>query len=70
MLEKISFRKGYLYGFINYKPDKIFVIYILAILELLQLSLVTIVIGGIQQFWVEDRNSADRVGYELDNKRF
>jgi segregation and condensation protein A len=41
--------------FIVYKPDKIFVIYtFLAILELLQLSLVTITIGeGFNNFWVE-----------------
>ncbi len=41
--------------FINYKPDKIFVIYtFLAILELLQLALVTIKIGdGFNNFWVE-----------------
>jgi segregation and condensation protein A len=41
--------------FISYKPDKIFVIYtFLAILELLQLSLVTITIGeGFNNFWVE-----------------
>ncbi|WP_162343489.1 segregation and condensation protein A [Cyclobacterium salsum] len=41
--------------FINYKPDKIFVIYtFLAILELLQLAMVTIKIGeGFNNFWVE-----------------
>jgi len=41
--------------FIEYNPDKIFVIYtFLAILELLQLSLVTIKIGeGFNNFWVE-----------------
>ncbi|KEO73387.1 segregation and condensation protein A [Anditalea andensis] len=41
--------------FIDYNPDKIFVIYtFLAILELLQLSLVTIKIGeGFNNFWVE-----------------
>jgi segregation and condensation protein A len=41
--------------FINYKPEKIFVIYtFLAILELLQLALVTIKIGeGFNNFWVE-----------------
>lgn len=41
--------------FIEIKPDKIFVIYtFLAILELLQLSLVTIKIGeGFNNFWVE-----------------
>lgn len=41
--------------FIEMKPDKIFVIYtFLAILELLQLSLVTITIGeGFNNFWVE-----------------
>ncbi|MFO7823082.1 MAG: segregation/condensation protein A [Cyclobacterium sp.] len=41
--------------FIVYNPDKIFVIYtFLAILELLQLALVTIKIGeGFNNFWVE-----------------
>ncbi len=41
--------------FIEMKPDKIFVIYtFLAILELLQLALVTIKIGeGFNNFWVE-----------------
>jgi segregation and condensation protein A len=41
--------------FIEYNPEKIFVIYtFLAILELLQLSLVTIRIGeGFNNFWVE-----------------
>ncbi|MDN3689627.1 segregation and condensation protein A [Cyclobacterium jeungdonense] len=41
--------------FIAYKPDKIFVIYtFLAILELLQLAMVTIKIGeGFNNFWVE-----------------
>lgn len=56
VLEKISFKKKVPFGeFISYKPDKIFVIYtFLAILELLQLSLVTIVIGdGFNNFWVE-----------------
>lgn len=56
VLEKISFRERVPFtDFISYKPDKIFVIYtFLAILELLQLSLVTIVIGeGFNNFWVE-----------------
>lgn len=56
VLEKISFKdKVPFTDFISYKPDKIFVIYtFLAILELLQLSLVTIVIGeGFNNFWVE-----------------
>jgi segregation and condensation protein A len=56
VLEKISFKKqGPFSEFITYKPDKIFVIYtFLAILELLQLSRVTIVIGeGFNNFWVE-----------------
>ena len=56
VLEKISFKKqGPFTEFITYKPDKIFVIYtFLAILELLQLSQVTIVIGeGYNNFWVE-----------------
>lgn len=56
VLEKISFKKQVPFTeFITYKPDKIFVIYtFLAILELLQLSQVTIVIGeGFNNFWVE-----------------
>ncbi len=56
VLEKISFKIPVPFTeFIEYKPDKIFVIYtFLAILELLQLSLVTIVIGeGYNNFWVE-----------------
>jgi segregation and condensation protein A len=56
VLEKISFKKQVPFSeFITYKPDKIFVIYtFLAILELLQLSRVTIVIGeGFNNFWVE-----------------
>lgn len=56
VLEKITFRKQVPFSeFIQYKPDKIFVIYtFLAILELLQLSQVTIIIGeGYNNFWVE-----------------
>jgi segregation and condensation protein A len=56
VLEKISFKKQVPFTeFISYKPDKIFVIYtFLAILELLQLSQVTIFIGeGYNNFWVE-----------------
>jgi segregation and condensation protein A len=56
VLEKISFKKQVPFTeFITYKPDKIFVIYtFLAILELLQLSQVTILIGeGYNNFWVE-----------------
>ncbi len=56
VLEKISFKKQVPFSeFITYKPDKIFVIYtFLAILELLQLSQVTIIIGeGYNNFWVE-----------------
>jgi segregation and condensation protein A len=56
VLEKISFKKQVPFEeFIQFKPDKIFVIYtFLAILELLQLSLVTIIIGdGYNNFWVE-----------------
>lgn len=56
VLEKISFKKKVPFDeFISYKPDKIFVIYtFLAILELLQLSMVTIIIGdGFNNFWVE-----------------
>lgn len=50
MKERIPFTE-----LILYQPDKIFVIYtFLAILELLQLSLVTIKIGdGFNNFWVE-----------------
>ncbi|AGA77268.1 segregation and condensation protein A [Echinicola vietnamensis] len=56
VLDKISFKKRMPFtDFIDYKPDKIFVIYtFLAILELLQLSLVTIKLGeGFNNFWVE-----------------
>ena len=56
VLEKISFKKQVPFEeFINYNPEKIFVIYtFLAILELLQLSMVTIIIGeGYNNFWVE-----------------
>lgn len=56
VLEKISFKKKVPFSdFITYQPDKIFVIYtFLAILELLQLSQVTIIIGeGFNNFWVE-----------------
>ncbi|MBS9524343.1 segregation/condensation protein A [Litoribacter alkaliphilus] len=56
VLEKLSFSDRVPFTqFISYKPDKIFVIYtFLAILELLQLSLVTIKIGeGFNNFWVE-----------------
>ena len=56
VLEKIRFKIPVPFTeFITYKPDKIFVIYtFLAILELLQLSQVTIVIGeGYNNFWVE-----------------
>lgn len=56
VMEKISFRDKIPFTeFIDYKPDKIFVIYtFLAILELLQLSMVTITIGeGFNNFWVE-----------------
>nr|WP_283774014.1 segregation/condensation protein A [Aquiflexum sp. TKW24L] len=49
--------------FINYKPEKIFVIYtFLAILELLQLSMVTITIGeGFNNFWVEKQETVPSV---------
>lgn len=56
VMEKISFKDRVPFSdFITYKPDKIFVIYtFLAILELLQLSMVTITIGeGFNNFWVE-----------------
>jgi segregation and condensation protein A len=60
VLEKMSFRDKIPFTeFISYKPDKIFVIYtFLAILELLQLALVTIVIGeGFNNFWVEKKET-------------
>lgn len=49
--------------FISYKPEKIFVIYtFLAILELLQLSMVTITIGeGFNNFWVEKQETVPSV---------
>ncbi|PSL00497.1 segregation and condensation protein A [Cecembia rubra] len=56
VMEKISFKDRVPFSdFVSYKPDKIFVIYtFLAILDLLQLSLVTITIGeGFNNFWVE-----------------
>ncbi|MFC3880013.1 segregation and condensation protein A [Algoriphagus namhaensis] len=56
VLERVSLKKRMPFSdFIDYKPDKIFVIYtFLAILELLQLSEVTLVIGeGFNNFWVE-----------------
>lgn len=56
VLEKLSFKNQVPFiDFISFKPDKIFVIYtFLAILELLQLSQVTILIGeGYNNFWVE-----------------
>ena len=56
VLERIAFKKQVPFTeFIQYQPDKIFVIYtFLAILELLQLSQVTIIIGeGYNNFWVE-----------------
>lgn len=62
VLEKISLKKQVPFtDFINYKTDKIFVIYtFLAILELLQLELVTIVIGeGFNNFWVEKTESLE-----------
>ena len=56
VLEKIRFKKQVPFEeLILYNPEKIFVIYtFLAILELLQLSMVTIIIGeGYNNFWVE-----------------
>jgi len=56
VMEKTNFKDKVPFSdFIAYKPDKIFVIYtFLAILELLQLSMVTIIIGeGFNNFWVE-----------------
>jgi segregation and condensation protein A len=60
VMEKISFKDRVPFtDFITYKPDKIFVIYtFLAILELLQLSLVSITIGdGFNNFWVEKKET-------------
>lgn len=56
VLEKISFKKQVPFTeLISYNPDKIFVIYtFLAILELLQLSELTLILGeGLNNFWVE-----------------
>ena len=56
VLEKISFKKQVPFtDLISYKPEKIFVIYpFLAILELLQLSELTLILGeGFNNFWVE-----------------
>lgn len=56
VLEKISFKKQVPFTeLISYNPDKIFVIYtFLAILELLQLSELTLILGeGFNNFWVE-----------------
>jgi segregation and condensation protein A len=56
VLEKISFKKQVPFTeLISYKPEKIFVIYtFLAILELLQLSELTLILGeGFNNFWVE-----------------
>ena len=56
VLEKISFKKRVPFTeLISYKPEKIFVIYtFLAILELLQLSELTLILGeGFNNFWIE-----------------
>ena len=56
VLEKIRFKKQVPFTeLISYKPEKIFVIYtFLAILELLQLSELTLILGeGFNNFWVE-----------------
>ena len=56
VLEKISFQKQVSFmELISYKPEKIVVIYtFLAILELLQLSELTLILGeGYNNFWVE-----------------
>ena len=56
VLEKISFKKQVPFTeLISYNPEKIFVIYtFLAILELLQLSELTLILGeGYNNFWVE-----------------
>ena len=56
VLEQTSFRNQVPFSeLISFNPEKIFVIYtFLAILELLQLSQVTIIIGeGYNNFWVE-----------------
>lgn len=64
VLEKINLKNAIPFtDFIGYKSDKIFVIYtFLAILELLQLSLITIRIGeGFNNFWVEKTQSLPTV---------
>ena len=64
VLEKISLKNILPFtDFIGYNTDKIFVIYtFLAILELLQLSLITIKIGeGFNNFWVEKIQSLPTV---------
>jgi len=56
VLERTSFKQQVPFDeLISFNPEKIFVIYtFLAILELLQLSQVTIIIGeGYNNFWVE-----------------
>jgi len=60
ILEKMSLKDRVPFTeFISYKPEKIFVIYtFLAILELLQLAMVTITIGeGFNNFWVEKQET-------------
>lgn len=64
ILEKMSWKDRVAFTeFISYKPEKIFVIYtFLAILELLQLSMVTITIGeGFNNFWVEKQETVPSV---------
>jgi segregation and condensation protein A len=64
ILEKMSLKNRVAFTeFISYKPEKIFVIYtFLAILELLQLSMVTITIGeGFNNFWVEKQETVPSV---------
>jgi segregation and condensation protein A len=64
ILEKMVLKERIPFSeFISYKPEKIFVIYtFLAILELLQLSMVTITIGeGFNNFWVEKQETVPSV---------
>lgn len=64
ILEKMSLKDRVAFTeFISYKPEKIFVIYtFLAILELLQLSMITITIGeGFNNFWVKKQETVPSV---------
>ncbi len=64
VLERTSFKQQVPFDeLISFNPEKIFVIYtFLAILELLQLSQVTIIIGeGYNNFWVEKTDSISAI---------